>query len=156
MDCTTFIAVWWVQRGGRLGEFPEGTYYLVKLHPLFRSNNNAGWRVLEGKAWWRQYVLWGMQRRDSWGPWSQKRLTLTAVGAGTSFWEMEGFKLKKKKRWKVGTPLCGFAGNSYATSLFILIMHIIGGPKTDIPGGKKDRGKNKEVESAMIWSFVWR
>lgn len=66
---------------------------------------------------------------------------------------MEGFKLKKKKV-EGGDSLCGFAGNSYATSLFILIMHIIGGPKTDIPGGKKDMGKNKEVESAMIWSFV--
>lgn len=56
-----------------------------------------------------------------------------------------------------GTPVCGFAGNTYATSygtVFILITHIFGGPKTDIPGGKQNMGKNEEVESAMIWSFV--
>ena len=97
VDCATFIAVWWVHIGGRLGEFPEGTY-LVKLHPPYSSNNNARWRVLEGKACEGNTCCEGRrEERDSWGPWSQKRLIFTAVGAGTSLWEMERFKLKKRK-----------------------------------------------------------
>ena len=74
-----------MQIGGRLGEFPEGTYYLVKLHLSYGSNNNAGWRVLEGKTCEGNMCYEGRrEERDSWGPWNQKKLILTAVGARTS------------------------------------------------------------------------
>lgn len=79
MDCTTFKAMWWVQRGRRLREFPEGTYYLVDFHPLYSSNNNARWRALEGKGMVKVTCREECREaRNSCVPWSQKRLILTA------------------------------------------------------------------------------